>query len=296
MSDATTPSDVSVAVLERLASRVRETRKAQGLPRRVLSEKSGVSPRYLAQLEAGEGNISIALLQRVATALDVKIETLLCENAPWDRDVQRFASLYRHAPEELQQQIRSLLAPQNPAMLRAGRICLVGLRGAGKSTLGKLAGDALDLPFIELNAEIEEHTGMPLPEVMAFYGQDGYRALEAEAVNRLVTQNDRMILAVAGGLVAEETTYTQVLERFHTVWLRTSPMEHMQRVRAQGDLRPMKGNPAAMEQLNALLRARTPLYERANVQINTSKRTVSASLNDLLKAIAAKRFLEVPLG
>lgn len=296
MSDAITPSDVSAAVLERLASRVRETRKAQGLPRRVLSEKSGVSPRYLAQLEAGEGNISIALLQRVATALDVKIETLLCENAPWDRDVQKIASLYRHAPEELQQQIRSLLAPQNPAMLRAGRICLVGLRGAGKSTLGKLAGDALDLPFIELNTEIEEQTGMPLPEVMAFYGQDGYRALEAEAVNRLVTQNDRMILAVAGGLVAEETTYTQVLERFHTVWLRTSPMEHMQRVRAQGDLRPMKGNPAAMEQLNALLRARTPLYERANVQINTSKRTVSASLNDLLKAIAAKRFLEVPLG
>ncbi|MDW3224498.1 MAG: helix-turn-helix transcriptional regulator [Paracoccaceae bacterium] len=296
MSDRLTPPDTSAFVLKRLAARVREIRKAQGLPRRVLSEKSGVSPRYLAQLEAGEGNISIALLQRVAKALDVKIEALLSENEPWDREVQRIASLYRHAPEELQQQVRSLLAPQNPSVLRAGRICLIGLRGAGKSTLGKLAGAALNVPFIELNAEIEEHTGMPLSEVMAFYGQDGYRALEAEAVTRIVTRNDRMILAVAGGLVAEDGTYAQVLERFHTVWLRTSPMEHMQRVQAQGDLRPMRGNPAAMEQLNALLKARSPLYERANVQINTSKRTVSASLNDLLKMIATERFLETLSG
>ncbi|WP_299408069.1 helix-turn-helix transcriptional regulator [uncultured Roseobacter sp.] len=293
MTDEIVPPDPAALLIKRLATRVRDIRKAQGLPRRLLSEKSGVSPRYLAQLEAGEGNISITLLQRIATALDVKIETLLSETAPWDREVQRVATLYRHAPRELQQQVRGLLAPQNPATLRAGRICLVGLRGAGKSTLGKLAGDALKIPFIELNREIEQHTGMPLSEVMAFYGQDGYRALEAEAITRVISAHDKMILAVAGGLVAEEGTFGQVLERCHTIWVRTSPAEHMQRVRAQGDLRPMQGNPAAMEQLKLLLQTRAPLYQQAEAEINTSNRSVSASLNDLVKIIASRGFLEV---
>ncbi|WP_299828153.1 helix-turn-helix transcriptional regulator [uncultured Roseobacter sp.] len=294
MTDTTVTQDPSQALKMRLAARVRDLRKGQGLPRRALSEKSGVSPRYLAQLEAGEGNISITLLHRIATALEVKVENLVSENAPWDRDVDRVTHLYRAAPEEVRQKIRSLLAPQNPAALRAGRICLIGLRGAGKSTLGRLAGKALGLPFVELNRDIEEHTGMPLSEVMAFYGQDGYRALEAEAIARTVEKHDRMILAVAGGLVAEEATYQQVLERFHTVWLRTSPAEHMQRVRAQGDLRPMQGNPAAMQQLKSLLSARTALYEKAEAQVNTSNRTISGSLNDLIKVIAAKGFLEAP--
>ncbi|MGC3938838.1 helix-turn-helix transcriptional regulator [Roseobacter sp. EG26] len=294
MSEVITQPKTTSKVISRLATRVREARKAQGLPRRALSERSGVSPRYLAQLEAGEGNISIALLQRISDALDIKIEHLLSENAPWDLEVQRVAMLYRHAPESVQQQVRAILAPQNPATLRAGRICLIGLRGAGKSTLGKLAGEALRLPFVELNKEIETHTGMPLSEVMAFYGQDGYRGLEAEAVSRIVERHDKVILAVAGGLVAEERTYAQVLERFHTVWLRTSPAEHMQRVRAQGDLRPMRNNPAAMQQLKALLQSRTPLYERAEARIDTSNRTVSTSLNDLIKVIASNRFLEFP--
>ncbi|MEM9638039.1 MAG: helix-turn-helix transcriptional regulator [Pseudomonadota bacterium] len=296
MTETIQTSDPSQLLKTRLAGRVRELRKTQGLPRRVLSEMSGVSPRYLAQLEAGEGNISITLLDRIANALDVRVESLLAEDVPRSRDADRIADLYRNAPDEVQQRVRGLLAPQNPAALRAGRICLIGLRGAGKSTLGKLAGEALGVPFVELNREIETHTGMPLSEVMAFYGQDGYRALEAEAVARAVAKHDEMVLAVAGGLVAEEATYLQVLERFHTVWLRTSPAEHMQRVRAQGDLRPMRGNPAAMQQLRSLLSARTPLYERAEVQINTSNKTVSSSLNDLLKVIAANGFVERSTG
>lgn len=296
MPDALPAATATHQLKLRLAARVRERRKAQGLPRRVLSEMSGVSPRYLAQLEAGEGNISIGLLHRVATALDISVEALLAQNALPDFDATCVAQLYGQAPEVVQQQVRALLAPQNPAALRAGRICLIGLRGAGKSTLGKLAGDALGLPFVELNREIEQHSGMPVSEVMAFYGQDGYRALEAEAVSRVVTRHDRMVLAVAGGLVAEDATYHQVLERFHTVWLKTSPAEHMDRVRAQGDLRPMRGNPAAMEHLRALLKERMPLYERAQVQVNTSNKSVTASLNDLMKVIASQGFLEVPAG
>lgn len=279
-------------MIARLASRVRATREAMGLPRRTLSERSGVSPRYLAQLEAGEGNISVILLERVATALNVRIEDLLSESTPMDGDVARVARLYQAAPAAVQGRVRALLAPQNPVALRAQRICLVGLRGAGKSTLGKLAADKLKIPFVELNGEIESEAGIPLSEVMALYGQDGYRALEAEALGRIVARHDKLILAVAGGIVGETATYDTVLERFHTVWVRTSPGEHMARVRSQGDLRPMEGNPAAMEQLRALLATRTAAYERAIAQVDTSAKPVSTSVNDLLAVIAKHRFLE----
>ena len=289
----TDPSyDPGADLIAQLAMRVAEARKARGMPRRVLSELSGVSPRYLAQLEAGEGNISILLLQRVAAALDLKVGALLAEDVPLDHVVQRVVALFRQAPLDVQQKVRSLLAPQNPDVMRAGRICLIGLRGAGKSTLGKLAGEALNIPFVELNKDIEAETDMPLAEVMALYGQDGYREMEAEALERVSARHDRVILAVAGGIVAEPATYARLLERFHTVWVKTSPPEHMQRVRAQGDVRPMQGNPAAMTQLNELLKLRTPLYNKAEAQVNTSNRAVRSSLNDLLTLIAKRRFLD----
>ncbi|GGX43998.1 shikimate kinase [Tateyamaria omphalii] len=279
-------------MIARLATRVRAAREALGLPRRALSERSGVSPRYLAQLEAGEGNISVILLDRVATALNLRIEDLLSESPPMDGDVARVARLYQAAPAQVQGRVRALLAPQNPMALRAQRICLVGLRGAGKSTLGRLAADKLKIPFVELNQEIEAKAGMPLSEVMGLYGQDGYRALEAEAVSQVVARHDKLILAVAGGIVGDKVTYDMVLERFHTIWVRTSAGEHMARVRAQGDLRPMEGNPAAMEQLKALLTTRTPAYERALAQVDTSSKPVSMSVNELLAIIAKHRFLE----
>ncbi len=279
-------------LIMRLATRVAELRKQRGLPRRVLSELSGVSPRYLAQLEAGEGNISVLLLQRVAEALDVRVETLLAAETPLDHDLQRVAALFQQAPQALQQQVRSMLAPQNPRLLRAGRICLIGLRGAGKSTLGEMAGTALGLPFVELNRIIEEAADMPLAEVMAFYGETGYRRLEADALEQINSRYDRVILAVAGGIVADEKTYAVLLERFHTVWIRTSPAEHMQRVRAQGDHRPMQGNPGAMAHLKELLEARSPLYALAEAEVNTANRVVRSSLNDLLAMIAKHRFLD----
>ncbi|WP_147110526.1 helix-turn-helix transcriptional regulator [Tateyamaria sp. syn59] len=284
--------DGAIPMIARLATRVRAARDALGLPRRELSERSGVSPRYLAQLEAGEGNISIVLLERVATALNMRIEDLLSEAPPMDGDVARVARLYQAAPAQVQGRVRALLAPQNPLALRAQRICLVGLRGAGKSTLGRMAADKLKVPFVELNEEIEAEAGMPLSEVMALYGQDGYRALEAEAVARVVSRHDKLILAVAGGIVSDTAVYDTVLERFHTIWVRTSPGEHMARVRAQGDLRPMAGNPAAMDQLKALLTHRTPSYERAMAQVDTAAKPVSTSLNELLAIIAKHRFFE----
>ena len=171
---------------------------------------------------------------------------------------------------------------------------MVGLRGAGKSTLGQKAAEKLKIPFVELSKEVEALAGMPISEIVALYGQDGHRRFEADAIADVVSRHDRMVLAVAGGIVAEPAAYTSVLEWFHTIWIKTAPAEHMARVRAQGDMRPMEGNPAAMDQLRAFLTARTPEYERAHAQVDTSMKTVSTSLNDLLTVIATNRFLEAP--
>jgi len=279
------------ALIARVGERVRKARELRGIPRRVLSETSGVSPRYLALLEAGEGNISIGLLQRVAIALDHRIEWLVGEDDPWTSEPLHIADLYRAAPSETRARVREILSPQPEAELRKHRICLVGLRGAGKSTLGARAGAALGLPFVELNREIEDQAGMPVNEVQALYGQEGYRRLEAQALGRVIATHEALILAVAGGIVAEPETYKTLLQHFHTVWVRASPEDHMARVRAQGDLRPMAGNPEAMEQLRHILTSREALYEQARARLDTSGRTPEQSLAELLALIAERRFL-----
>ncbi len=278
-------------LIARVGERVRRARDRKGIPRRVLSEMSGVSPRYLAQLEAGEGNISIGLLQRVAHALDHKIEWLVGAEDPWVSDALRIADLYRSATAPVQAQVRAVLAPEPEAAQRAHRICLVGLRGAGKSTLGRRTGERLGLPFVELNREIEEQSGMPVEDLMALYGQEGYRRLEAQAISRVIATHDTMILAVAGGIVAEPETYASLLQHFHTIWIKASPAEHMARVRDQGDTRPMAGNPEAMDQLKSILTAREALYDRALAKLDTSGKTEDDSLAELLALIDANRFL-----
>ncbi|THD76549.1 helix-turn-helix domain-containing protein [Thalassobius vesicularis] len=279
------------ALIVRVGERVRKARERKGIPRRVLSEISGVSPRYLAQLEAGEGNISIGLLQRVAIALDHRIEWLMTEDDPWNSEVLQVAELYRSANTETRQRVTRLLRPESAQEMRAHRICLIGLRGAGKSTLGIRAGERLNIPFVELNREIEEQSGMPVNEVMALYGQEGYRKLEAQAVSRVIQTHDTMILAVAGGIVAAPDTYTTLLNRFHTIWVKASPSEHMDRVRAQGDTRPMAGNPEAMKELKSILTSRETLYEKALVSLDTSGKSMDQSLEELLRLIQDHKFL-----
>lgn len=292
-----TASEIEEAVptlIARVGDRVRKARERKGIPRRVLSDRSGVSPRYLAQLEAGEGNISIGLLQRVAVALDHRIEWLIGEEDPWTSDALRVADLYRGATSATQQAVLNLLAPEAPETQRAGRVCLVGLRGAGKSTLGAMAGQILGIPFLELNSEIESQSGMPVSELMALYGQEGYRQLEAQAINRIIATHDSLILAVAGGIVAEPETYTNVLAHFHTIWVKARPDEHMARVRAQGDERPMAGNPEAMEQLRSILTSREALYGRALAQLDTSGQTVEQSCDSLIAMIKERGFTGQP--
>lgn len=283
-----TASDVD-DLLGRLGRNVRAMRSARRMPRRVLADISGVSPRYLAQLESGQGNISIGLLYRVAQALAVPLIDLLGDDA--HEDELRLVDLFRKADGHTRAGVLHRLEQAAPGPERARRICLIGLRGAGKSTLGRGAGEALGLPFVELNKDIELKAGMPVGEIMALYGADGYRQLEAEAVRRVAARHDRLILAVAGGIVSEPETYAVLLARYHTIWIKAAPEEHMTRVRAQGDMRPMKGQPEAMAQLRALLQAREGDYGRAEAALETSGKSVETSLAELLALIRGRGFL-----
>jgi XRE family aerobic/anaerobic benzoate catabolism transcriptional regulator len=288
-SSVVTPSDVD-DLLGRLGQNVRSIRTARRMPRRVLSDLSGVSPRYLAQLESGQGNISIGLLHRVAEALGTSLIDLLGQET--HAEEQRLLDLFRTADAHTRAGVLNRLEQAAPGPERARRICLIGLRGAGKSTLGRAAGESLGVPFVELNKDIELKAGMPVGEIMALYGADGYRQLEAEAVRRVAARHDRLILAVAGGIVSEPETYATLLSRYHTIWLKASPDEHMHRVWAQGDLRPMNGQPEAMTQLRSLLEARQQDYDRAEAALDTSGKTAEQSLADLLTLIRSRGFLD----
>lgn len=286
------PDAEVTALISRVGERVRKARELKGIPRRVLSEKSGVSPRYLAQLEAGEGNISIGLLLRVAIALDYQIEWFIGRDDPWMSETLRMADLYRSATADVRAQVLATLSPKPETDLRAQRVCLIGMRGAGKSTMGAAVGAATGVPFVELNRDIEEQAGMPVNEVMALYGQEGYRSLEAQALDRVIATHSSIVLAVAGGIVTEPETYENLLRHFHTIWLKASPQEHMDRVRAQGDTRPMTDNPEAMDQLKAILTSREVLYERAHVRLDTTGIGPDQTLRDLCALIAEREFLD----
>ena len=279
------------ALIMRVAGRVREVRKQKGMPRRVVSELSGVSPRYLAQLEAGEGNISIVLLERVARALEMPIEALIAQQISVDPEARRIAQLFERASPDLRESVKALLSAEKTVGPRPGRICLMGLRGAGKTTLGRRAADALRIPFIELSSMIEDETGMPLPEVLSLYGANGYRRLEADALEKVIKMTGPLMLSVSGGLVEQEAPFKRLLAQFHTVWLNSAPAEHVARVRAQGAMPPVKDETQALAQITALMNTRGPLCARAQAELNTGARPAQQSVRDLVALITEKRFL-----
>lgn len=279
------------ALLVTVGIRVRQARTHKRISRRELSERSGVSQRYLAQLESGQGNISIGLLWRIAQALDFDIQWLFSESDPWDVELQNLSRLLRQASTEQRVAVRKVLDPEHPDRRRAHRVALIGLRGAGKSTLGRLAGEELQLPFLELNEEIEQASGMAVYELIALYGQEGYRRLEQQALERLTEVHESLLLAVAGGIVSEPETFGFLLGHFHTIWLKAEPEEHMERVRMQGDERPMAGNPRAMEELRSILTSRESLYAQASAQLSTAHASVGQSLQALIQLIHSQNFL-----
>jgi len=239
------------AFLARLGERVRTWRTEHGMSRKALAEASGVSERYLAQLEAGQGNISVLLLRKVARAMGVAVEGLVREEAP-----------------------------------AAKPIALLGLRGAGKSTLGAKLAQSLNVPFVELDREVEKEAGAPLGEVFAMYGQDAFRRFERRALERVLGEHPQAVIATGGSLVTDPGTYELLLERCRSIWLKASPAEHMNRVIAQGDMRPFKGRSAALDEIRKLLDDRDRLYGRATAVVDTSGKTVRQSLADLRRVIA----------
>ena len=288
LSDTLPTADPYLAAL---GARVRSMRAVRGMSRKVLARQSGVSERYIAQLESGLGNLSIILLRRVAAAIGVPIEDLVADDAKMPRELALIRERLRTASPSVLAQVRVALDRSNgplPAEPVRDRIALVGLRGAGKSTLGRMAAERLGWPFVELNREIERESGLAVAEVFSLYGQDGYRRLEQAALERVAGRAGPVILATGGGIVAHPVTYERLLSAFHTIWIRAEPAQHMSRVRAQGDTRPMGTDRAAMAELETILASRTGLYGRARDSVDTSVGGLEASLERLLAAIGAQ--------
>ncbi len=282
------PRAEETAFLEALGQRVRTARAKRGMSRKILSQASGVSERYLAQLEGGQGNISIVLLRQVAEAMSLPVTELVAEGPERPVDLLLVMQLLeRLSPEELAKARRLLVQHFGLSGAREARerVALVGLRGAGKSTLGRGLAERMNVPFIELDREIERQSGMALSEIFALYGQGGYRRQERRCLESVVKQHARAVIATGGSLVTEAATYELLLSACFTVWVRARPEEHMGRVIAQGDYRPMADNSEAMADLKAILTARTPLYSKADLAIDTAGKGAQESLDELVAAL-----------
>ncbi len=273
--------------LAAFGKRVRALRERRGMTRKLLAREADVSERYLGQLESGDGNVSIILLRRIAFALNVTLGEVLTpeqEGAAEQRLIRRFlAQLPAHRLEDVIFRLTREFGHEEA--VRRQHLALIGLRGAGKTTLGGMLARDLRVPFIELDQEIAQETGLPLSELFTLYGQSGYRRIERRCLERGLKEHARAIIAVGGGVVSEEETFTLLLAQCHTVWLKAKPEEHMARVLAQGDLRPMAGNAEAMEDLKRILAAREPFYRKADSVVDTSGRTLEESFAALRQLV-----------
>jgi XRE family transcriptional regulator, aerobic/anaerobic benzoate catabolism transcriptional regulator len=284
---ATQSSDPETGFLEQLGQRVRTMRALRGMSRKVLAKVSGISERYIAQLESGKGNVSIVLLRRVSHAMGAHLEDLIPDGEPAP-DWPVIRDLLRKATPSQIAQAKDILAGSGTSAARrhsfAG-IALIGLRGAGKSTLGKMLAKKIGWSFVELNKEIEAQNGLSVAEIIALYGQEGFRRMEQSALGQLLARKELMVLATGGGIVSEPLTFDLILSSFYTIWLKAEPEEHMARVRRQGDLRPMADDRSAMAELRNILISREPLYSRASAVVDTAGLSVDAASARLYNAV-----------
>jgi XRE family aerobic/anaerobic benzoate catabolism transcriptional regulator len=265
---------------------VRRGRARRGMTRRQLAAQSGASERYLAQIESGEGNPSIVVLNAIAAALDVPVAELLPGGGGHDPALERIVDLLRHVPAPELPAVAALIEGRTagaPADERDRRIALIGLRGAGKSTLGRRLAAHLRCPFIELDRVIAQDYGASIPDLFEMGGLATFRRYERACLERVIAAHERAVIATAGGIVSSPETYALLLRHTHTIWLRARPQEHMSRVMAQGDLRPMAKNPAAMADLVAILEARRTDYVRAEAELDTAGDDVEKSLTKLVR-------------
>lgn len=275
------------AFLHALGERVRDARARRGMTRRILARDSDVSERYLALLESGQGNVSVLLLQRIAAALNLSLTEFWQQGAEQQVELALISQFLQRLPAQKLPLVRSRLLRDFGAAHteRVKRIALIGLRGAGKSTLGSRLAKELQIPFIELDREVERDAGTSLSEIFLLYGQAGYRRYERRCLENVIRRNERAVIATGGSIVSEPGTYDLLLSTCLSVWLKAEPEEHMARVVAQGDTRPMTGNLEAMEDLHRILRGRSALYGRAEVTVDTAHNTIEQSLQQLRKAV-----------
>lgn len=263
--------------LKALGLRVRRRRESAGYTRKALALHAGLSERYLAQLELGSGNVSMLLLRKLAIALECDLAELI-EQSSLTRPPERAAitqinAILRQLGDDQLDDIGAMLEARygESTVMRQSRIALIGLRGAGKSTIGALLAERLQMPFIELDSEIEKEVGTDLAGIFSLYGQDTYRDAEARVLNRLTESDHSYVLATGGSLVTASATYQLLRSRCFTVWLSATPEDHMTRVVSQGDMRPMRGREQAMGELRGILAQRESLYRLADLTLDTSR-------------------------
>lgn len=276
------------AYLRAFGERVRAERARRGMSRKLLADHAGISERYISQLESGKGNVSILLLRQIAAALGLPLSRLVEDESPSPEMTLVRQFLARLSPAQLKEAYASLATrfAADATVSRRERIAFVGLRGAGKTTLGTAIAQAREVPFFELDREVERLSGTSLGAILELYGQQAYRRYELQALQELLAGEPRFVVAAGGGIVSEAATYELLLRNCFTVWVRTTPEEHMARVIAQGDRRPMAGSQQAMDDLRRILDERTPLYARADLVIDTAGVREEVTVRELLRKLA----------
>jgi XRE family transcriptional regulator, aerobic/anaerobic benzoate catabolism transcriptional regulator len=278
-------------ILDAFADRLRALRAQRGITRKALAEAASVSERYLGNLEAGRGNPTLLILHDVARGLRCSVAELLGDVTASSPEWLMIRDLLKGCSEDDLRRARAALSGvmgvQGTRNGSTRRIALIGLRGAGKSTLGQLLSEELDVPFVELSAEIERVAGLSIREIYNLYGTNAYRRYERRALDDILQTYSEAVIASPGGMVSEPATFNLLLSNCLTVWLRASPEDHMQRVVRQGDMRPMAGNAEAMTDLRQILDARSSFYAKADVTLDTSSQSLDETFALLSSRVRA---------
>ena len=283
------PQEPKNPFLAALGERVRSLRARRGMTRKATALAAEVSERHLANLEYGVGNASILVLLQVANALQCSLGELIGDVTTSSPEWLMIRELLEQRDDATLQRVRvaigEMLGTGGGNAARSSRIALIGLRGAGKSTLGQMLADDLGFPFVELSREIEKFAGCSVAEIQALYGVNAYRRYERRALEEAIQTHPEAVIATPGGLVSDAATFNQLLGHCTTVWLKADPEDHMQRVMAQGDLRPMAASKEAMDDLKGILAGRAAFYSKAQFKVDTSTQALGPSFQMLRQTV-----------